>query len=91
MSDTGVVGFGPFDEDIPMGLSEYGGGAGLVEGSPFSESAALTDSGRRIENKDEVLGVDEKIGVQYRTPAEADVGSVEEIDDQTGLTPSDVL
>lgn len=87
----GATGFGPFDEELPLGLSEYGGGAGLVEGSPTSQSGALGVGVERIENKDEVLSVDEKLGVMYRIPALADVGTVESIDPQTGLTPDDVL
>lgn len=85
---TGAVGgFGPFDTELPVGLTEYGGGAGLVEGSPTSQSGKDGRGVTRIENKDEVLTVDEKIGVVYRIPATGDVGTV---DPETGLTADDV-
>ena len=64
------AGFGPFDTEQEVGLTEFGGGAGLVEGSPTSQSFLR---GKRGEGLDHVaaqgaaMSVDEKIGVAYRT------------------------
>ena len=88
-----VGGFGPFDEAHPVGLTEYGGGSGLVEGSPTSQSFK---SGKRGEGRDHTAGqgaamtVDEKIGVAYRTkPGRYGVpdGAVDPV---TGLSVDDV-
>jgi hypothetical protein len=79
------AGFGPFDADMPVGLTEYGGGSGIVEGSPTSQSVGaggevhLTDGAA-------TLTVDEKIGVAYRS-APTDVLAVDPV---TGLTADDV-
>jgi hypothetical protein len=65
-----MSGFGPFDSEQEVGLTEYGGGSGLVEGSPKSQSFKR---GKRGEGLDHVaaqgaaMGVDEKIGIAYRT------------------------
>lgn len=70
-------GFGPFDTQKDVGLTEYGGGSGLVEGAPLSQSAAGVVVGRfgmvhagpgkeHVANVAATFGVDEKLGVTYR-------------------------
>ena len=93
------AGFGPFDTEREVGLTEYGGGAGLVEGSPTSQSFRR---GKRGEGRDHVaaqgaaMSVDEKIGIAYRTKVgKADLVTGAELpgsnfDPVTGLTTDDV-
>lgn len=79
------AGFGPFDAEMPVGLTEFGGGSGLVEGSPTSQSLG---AGGEAHTQDvaATFGVDEKIGVQYRS----DPLDVLAVDPVTGLTADDV-
>lgn len=68
----GADGFGPFDEQKVLGVTEYGGGAGLIEGSPNSQSGKMAAAGRfaggadHVAVPEETMPVDEKIGVEYR-------------------------
>lgn len=96
MSD---IGFGPFDAVMEVGLTEFGGGAGLVEGSPTSQSFRR---GKRGEGLDHVadqgaaMSVDEKIGIMYRTQggkADPLTGAPLEgsnLDPVTGMTTDDI-
>jgi hypothetical protein len=79
------AGFGPFDTEMPIDLTEYGGGAGLIEGSPTSQSVGAGGEVHLIDAA-ATLGVDEKIGVQYRSNP-LDVLAVDPV---TGLTADDV-
>lgn len=80
-----VGGFGPFDLDATLGQTEYGGGDGLVEGSPESQSGKSGVGG-----PDHLVGegmpVDEKIGVAYRSDPLDDTGT----DPVTGLKTTDL-
>lgn len=83
------VGFGPFDVVRPVGLTEYGGGAGLVEGSPTSQSGKLPGSGGadHVGAGGAEMSVAEKIGIEYRTlPSPLGVGAGV-LDPVTGMPP----
>lgn len=92
------AGFGPFDAQMEVGLTEYGGGAGLVEGSPASQSFRR---GKRGEGLDHVaaqgaaMSVDEKIGIAYRTGGgvslpDGSEGPGSNLDPVTGMTTDEV-
>lgn len=77
-----VGGFGPFDAEVPVGLTEFGGGAGLIEGSPLAQSAqapvvmrnGVVVTGPGVVHAVDVtatLGVDENLGVMYRASRSA--------------------
>lgn len=89
-----VGGFGPFDAEVPVGLTEYGGGSGLVEGSPLSQSgtavvtmrngSTVTGPGlKHVESVGETMSVDEKLGVMYRASraAQEEPGYVDPLTD----------
>ena len=75
-------GFGPFDVETVVGLTEYGGGSGLVEGAPLSQSATAIVIGKdpatglpvtyvgpgldRVAALADTFDVSEKLGVEYR-------------------------
>lgn len=82
----GDVGFGPFDTEMPVGLTEYGGGSGLVEGSPTSQSLGAGGE-THVQDKAATMTVDEKLGVAYRIPATADETYR---DPDTGFSADDV-
>ena len=83
---AGDGGFGPFDTEMPVGLTEYGGGAGLVEGSPTSQSVGAGGEAHLLD-PDATVTVDEKLGVVVRTGPLMDET---EVDPVTGLKPTDV-
>jgi hypothetical protein len=88
---TGAVGgFGPFDSERKLKPTEYGGGAGLVEGSPKSQTGAGGLEGGADHLAGEGMTVDEKIGVAYRTDASGTDESGGVIDPVTGLSALDV-
>ncbi len=86
-----MAGFGPFDVEQVLKRTEYGGGSGLVEGSPLSQSGRAGIGTERITQAAEVMPVHEKIGVMYRTDPNSEIGSAEAIDPMTGLVVGDVL
>lgn len=79
------AGFGPFDTEMPVGLTEFGGGSGLVEGSPTSQSLGAGGEAH-LQDVAATMPVDEKIGVAYRSNP-LDVLAVDPV---TGLTADDV-
>jgi hypothetical protein len=94
------VPFGPFDTEMEVGLTEFGGGAGLVEGSPTSQSARRGKNGEGLDHiaaAGAAMTVDEKIGIMYRTGAgKADplTGAPLEgsnLDPETGMTTDDFV
>lgn len=93
MSFDGTDGFGPFNEEKVLGLTEYGGGSGLIEGSPNSQSGKMAATGRfaggadHVAVPEETMPVDEKLGVVYRAPV---VGPNAGVDPETGLSAEDV-
>jgi hypothetical protein len=86
-----MAGFGPFDVEQVLKRTEFGGGAGLVEGSPLSQSGRAGVGRERISRAAEVMPVDEKIGVMYRTDPNSLEGTPEAVDPMTGLTAPEVL
>lgn len=84
----GVVGgFGPFDTEGPLKPTEYGGGAGLIEGSPLSQTGKLgASSAEGVAAQDHLTGgnmsVAEKIGVVYRVAPTDETA----VDPATGLS-----
>lgn len=85
---TGAVGgFGPFDEEKPLGVTEYGGGAGLVEGSPTSQSGKAKVGLDHLTNTksdtERATSAAERAGVAVRAGEDG-------IDPVTGLSVDDI-
>lgn len=90
--ETGVAGgFGPFDVERTLPLTEFGGGSGLVEGSPNSQSGREGSGLDHTLIVDATMTADERIGIVYRA---VNVGSADEplwVDPVTGMSVDDVI
>jgi hypothetical protein len=91
--ETGVAGgFGPFDVERVLKTTEFGGGAGLVEGTPNSQSGRLGEGLDHIVDPDATMTADEKEGIIVRAERVVTADGEESwVDPVTGMAVDDVL